>query len=138
VWLSVDSVRLERNPLSLFSGTVDVDLLGVDGVHVRRLPAGAPAPEEEQPPADLTIPSIPVDIVVRRLAVEDVRLDEPVVGMPVTLRAEGQIAGAEGGAIRSDLTVERTDGDAGKLVLAAGMNPVDRSVTIDAALSEPA
>src|SRR3546814_14018350 len=96
----------------------------------------APAPEEA-PPADFSIPSVPVDIVVRRLSVENVRLDEPVAGVPIALRAEGRIAGSEGGTLQSDLTVERIDGVAGRLVLIAAMDPNGCTVDNSPEISEP-
>lgn len=136
VWLTLERARLNWDPLALFAGRVAVDLIDVDGAHVRRLPAGGPPPAEEQP-TDFTLPSVPVDIVVRRLEVDGVRLDEPVAGMPVTLRAEGQLAAAEAGEIRTDLIVERTDGSAGKLVLNATMEPGDRTIDLEAVLTEP-
>lgn len=137
VWLRIEAATLVWRPLALFSGTFEAELAEAEGVEVARLPEGGPDPEPAPPEEPFRWPTLPVDVTVERLSVRGIRLAEAVLGVPATLRAEGQLAAQESGAARTHLVIERTDGTQGQIALEAAFRPQEEFLRLDLEASEP-
>ncbi|NBC32186.1 MAG: hypothetical protein GVY13_05865 [Alphaproteobacteria bacterium] len=144
VWLSVDRARLAWSPGALIGGRLEVAALTAGTVHVRRppLPGPEPAPPEDPAapfrPSDLALPELPVDVRLDRLAVEEIRLDAPVLGTAAsfTLSAEARLPDAAGG-LMARLNLERLDAP-GTIALDLGFAPDTQQLALDLQVDEPA
>lgn len=132
-WLSAEGIRIDWRPLSLFRGTLAVDGVRVGKVAVARLPAAPDTAEEGE--ASATLP--PLNLALDLLAVETVLLDEAVLGLAVSLRAEGSLAFSER-TLEAALAVVRTDEAEGRADLALAYDADSRVLDLDGALVEPA
>ena len=83
VWLEAQSLRLDWHPWSLLDDSFEASLISADSVRLARLPSSPGT--TTQPSAPMVSPSLPVRIMVRQLTVEQLRLDEPVMGEAIAL-----------------------------------------------------
>jgi autotransporter translocation and assembly factor TamB len=134
-WLGATGIEIDWRPLALLSRRLHVTSLRVIDLEIERLPAGAATDSEDGPGG---IPSLPVDVTVERLIVEDVRLGPALLGQAASFRIAGEAATREADRLASALVVERTDGVPGRAELAAAYVSRDDRLTLDAQLSEPA
>ena len=137
-WLHVDYAGLDWRPAALLWGTVHVTALEAADIRLDRLPEESRAEEtpEDNQPAALEIPSLPVDVQIDRIAVTDITLAEAVVGEAMVLDLSGQVAADVGAALRTDLRFERTD--AGGLVTVVGeLHREAETLSIDLEVREP-
>jgi len=148
VWLSIDQVSMEWSPLALVRGNLRVDTLTAGPVRVERLPEPPADAEEEEPPpeeeagpfdpADL-IPELPVNVYIDRFNVDEIVLEEPVLGARAQLAVEGevQIAGPDEPVIlRTEIT--RTDDAPGRAAIDLRYLPTEERLTAGLEISEPA
>ena len=119
VWLEIEDARLAWNPRALLRREAHVEALTARRIALHRLPPGAPDPEPAPPgPLLPDLPSLPLAIVLDRLALDRVEIGAPVLGEAAVLRASatgrldpwgltlGLDAGAEGGG--TALTLDAT------------------------------
>ncbi len=135
VWLEAQSLRLDWHPWSLLDDSFEASLISADSVRLARLPSSPGT--TTQPSAPMVLPSLPVRIMVRQLTVEQLRLDEPVMGEAIALRIDGGVESREDQALQANLTAERIDGREGNASLTALYRPGDGVLEIEAALAEP-
>jgi translocation and assembly module TamB len=128
-WLSAGDIRIDWRPLSLFRGTLAIDSVRVGKAVVSRLPDTM---EEGKTSANLP----PLNLALDLLAVETVLLDEAVLGLTVSLRAEGSVAFSER-TLEAALAVARTDGSEGGADLAFSYDADSRVLDLEGALVEP-
>lgn len=145
-WMTIDRLSLEWSPLALVRGNLRVASLTAGPVRVQRLPETPPAPEE--PPAEEEagpfdpaglIPELPVNVYIDRFAVDQIVLDEPVLGARARLAVEGelQLAGTdEPVVLRTEIT--RTDDTPGRAALNLRYLPTEERLTAQLEVSEPA
>ncbi|HSR71930.1 MAG TPA: hypothetical protein VLL72_06065, partial [Kiloniellales bacterium] len=134
VWLTVEDLALAWRPLAVVSGLLDVDALEARRVHLARLPQVRAEPSAE--PGGSLEP--PLDLALRRLAVDEILLEEPVLGQRVALSLRGEAATRGLEEMRSALTVERTDGIDGTLEAEGTYRPDGDRLTLSVAFREPA
>lgn len=107
VWLSVEQAVLDWQPAALFGRTLRVEALTAETVRVARAPqpasADAPAPTED--PGPVSLPSLPLDVRVGRLAVDEVELAAPVMGRPARLSLAGDATLTRKPRLDSDVTL---------------------------------
>jgi len=136
VWLEVDALRLDWAPSALFSDSVKADSLSAERVALLRPPLpGAETPPEESGPFE--IPSLPLAIDVKRLALPEIVLGESLLGVPATLALEGQASLPRSAPLALDLSVERRDGPGGSVTAALRFEPASQDLTLKAAVREP-
>ena len=89
-WLKIDRARLIWSRLALLSRRLEVDQLTIGHVELLRrpLPSDAPPPDPGTQPSIL--PELPIKIVVKQFAVEELSLGEPVVGVAAKLTMNGK------------------------------------------------
>ncbi len=122
VWLAAKDLRLAWSPLELLRGRVVVREVSADILRLRRAPTLPPPPQEpvamEWPPR---FPSLP-PILVDKLAVTRIILDEPVAGQAAVINLFGRLAESGQGAVGLTLAVHRLDAKALDLSVSGALN----------------
>ncbi len=131
-WLSAEEIRIDWRPMSLFRGTLAIDRVRIGKVTVSRLPADPDTVKKSE--ASATLP--PLNLVLDLLAVEAVLLDEAVLGLTVSLRADGSLAFSER-TLEAAVAVARTDDAEGRADLAFAYDADTRVLDLDGMLVEP-
>lgn len=143
-WMTIDRAQLSWSPTALASGRLQVAALTAGTVHVLRPPLPGPAttPPEPDPSepfrlSDLTLPELPVAVQLDRLAIDEIRLEEPVFGQPAVfgLAARALVPTADG-PLRAELDLERLDGEGG-VQLDLAFTPETRGLSLDLSAREP-
>ncbi|WP_245985973.1 hypothetical protein [Azospirillum thermophilum] len=140
-WLSLQGLHIRLSPGALLARRVSLEALEAARIEVVRAPVGTrppqPEPADERQSASL-LPQLPVGIEVRRLAVDELRLGEALLGEPAVLRIGGDARLERGGGgLDSHLRVDRIDDKPGQAVLAAAFDPARNRLDLDLKASEP-
>ncbi|WMS44728.1 translocation/assembly module TamB domain-containing protein [Acuticoccus sp. MNP-M23] len=134
VWLTIDGAELVWSRLALLRGRLAIDSLKADAITVTRTPLPAETDEPIDPDAEFELPSLPVSVNVKELAVARVELAEGVVGPAAAIKLNGRARLADG-ELDVNLDVDRLDRP-GTLDLAAVFDS-SRNLSVDLTLSEP-
>ena len=134
-WLTVQSIAADWEPLELLSGRLRITDLAVTELHVARLPEGPAEPTADDAGG---LPDLPFQVLLEQLAIEQVSLDPAVLGAPAAFRVQGEAATRGADTLRAALTLERSDGVAGRITAEASFRPRDRHFALDLEVSEPA
>jgi len=137
-WLKVDKVRLVWSRLALFSGRLDVDRLTIGHLQVLRrpLPSETPPPDTGTPRPIL--PQLPVKVIVKQFAVQELSLGEPVIGVAARLAIDGRVTlGPPAEGLDLSLTAKRLDA-AGEFKALLSYVPATDKLTVSVDSSEPA
>lgn len=133
-WLNAAAVDLTWRPLALLGGVLDIENLAVADLRLERLPA-SPSPA---PAGRFEIPTLPFDIVARRLSVTDLHLGAPVLGVSASLRIAGEAAtGRDSERFTASLTIERRDGVGGRVAVSSSFAPARDELELDVEIAEP-
>ncbi len=138
-WLRIDKVRLVWSRLALLRRRLEVDQLTIGHLDVLR----RPLPSEAAPPPDATgpqsiLPELPVKVIVKQFAVQELSLGEPVIGVAARLDIAGSASlgpPSEGLGLR--LTSRRLDAGGEFKALMSYVPDSDR-LTLDVNSAEPA
>jgi len=134
VWFSAGSLVLDWSPVALLSNKLQITSLRAGDSVLERLPETRDA--EQSAPSGL--PSLPFEIAVERLTVEDLTLGEAILGQRGRFRIEGRAAAEEAQGIATSLTVARSDGEVGRVELNALFQPRENHLSLTATIEEPA
>ena len=134
VWFSAGSLALDWSPLALLSNKLQITSLRAGDLVLERLPEARGV----EPPTPGGLPSLPFEIAVERLTVEDLTLGGAILGRRGRFRIEGRAAADEAQGIATSLTIARSDGEAGRADLNALFRPQDNHLSLNAAIEEPA
>ena len=90
-WLKIDKVRLIWSRLALLSRRLEVDQLTIGHMQFLRrpLPSEAPPPPDNAAPPPI-LPELPVKVIVRQFAIQELSLGEPVIGVAARLDVSGK------------------------------------------------
>ncbi|SMH58818.1 translocation/assembly module TamB domain-containing protein [Azospirillum agricola] len=139
-WLTLERVHVALSPSALLARTVRIETLEAARIAVERAPVTtqpAPPPPTDQPTASL-LPELPVGIRLDRLAVDELRLGEALLGEAATLRLDGSAAlDAGGSALDGRLSVARIDDKPGQADVTVAFAPSRKILTLAAKASEP-
>lgn len=135
-WLEAQNLTLAWEPAALLDRRIKIDAVSLDTLDVKRRPLPAPAEGEDTAAEGGALPLVPLE--VGELAVRDIILRTPVVGAPLQLTASGTFAMTrQPAAIDGELSVSRTDGEAGMLSAKARFMPQEERLAFDLTLNEP-
>jgi translocation and assembly module TamB len=135
-WLILEDARLNWRRRALLSGALEVDALTAERLVIIRPPLPPEGPDLPAPEATpFALPDLPVSINIGEIAIAEVELGEPIIGIPATLSVAGSAQLADGSG-SADLRMERLDGAAGTFVLDAGFDNATRVLDIDLLLDE--
>ncbi|MDP9138011.1 MAG: hypothetical protein M3N38_07520, partial [Pseudomonadota bacterium] len=133
-WLVIEELALVWRPLSLFGKQLQVDGLTAKSVHLLRMP--------QSPEGSVAAPKELEGItaaLIKRLAIETLTIDRPVLGQDARLTLEGSAEiVAEPPEIRFDMTASRLDGKKGDLATRIVLDPVTRNFSADVTFAEEA
>jgi translocation and assembly module TamB len=90
-WLKIDKVRLIWSRLALLSRRLQVDQLTIGHTQFLRrpLPSQAPPAADNAAPQPI-LPELPVKVVVKQFAIQELSLGEPVMGVAARLDVSGK------------------------------------------------
>jgi len=137
VWLVIEDAHLIWSRLALLRGRLSIDLLEADAIRVLRSPEPAEGDGEAIEEADeaFTLPSLPVSVIIDRLAVPRVEIAQGVIGPAAALSVDGSVRLA-GGELDTDVSIERLDRP-GTLSLEASFDDETRRLAVDFIIEEP-
>nr|WP_255635530.1 translocation/assembly module TamB domain-containing protein [Azospirillum sp. 412522] len=138
VWLTIDRLHVVMSPSALFMRSARIDALEAGSVAVTRAPVSTRPATPSDPNAPL-LPSLPVDIDLKKLLVERLDLAPALLGEQAVLRIAGALAlEHSGGALNANLSVARIDDKPGKADLVAAFDPAKNTLNLSVNASEPA
>ena len=90
--MKIDKVRLVSSRLALFKRRLEVDQLTIGHLQFLRRAA---SPAEAAPPPGTTapasiLPELPVKVIIKQFAVQELALGEPVLGVAARLDLSGK------------------------------------------------
>ncbi|EKE44544.1 hypothetical protein OCGS_1382 [Oceaniovalibus guishaninsula JLT2003] len=132
-WLTVNDAVLDWNRSALLRGRVEVEELAAASIEVPRLPTPDPSvPSVEAKP--FSLPDLPVSVRIERLAVPQVDLGQPVIGVPAVVSVNGS-ALLRDGTLDTDLEIARVDDRQGTFGIDVSFD-ADSNLAIDIAVDE--
>ncbi len=137
IWLTIDRLHVVLSPSALFLRSAKIDALEAASVVVTRAPVSTQPATPSDPNASL-LPSLPVDIDLKKLVVERLELAPALLGEQAVLRIAGaMLLEHSGGALDTTLSVARIDDKPGKADIAAAYKPDENTLTLSVDASEP-
>ncbi|MFV0358154.1 MAG: hypothetical protein ACK5IR_00045, partial [Tropicimonas sp.] len=141
VWLTLRNAVLDWNRAALLRGQLSVEELSAGELIVVRRPVAAPADDTiEAPKAEasgFSLPELPVEIRVGRLAIDRAELGEPVLGQAAVLALGGSVTLADGeGSV--DIALDRQDRPGDHVALRGGFANETRVLSVDVGVDEGA
>jgi translocation and assembly module TamB len=139
-WLNADQIYLNWHPLRLLSGDLDIASLAATQVDLNRLPSAqsqssSAKASESNASGGL---SLPLNIALKNLTIDEINLGEPVLGAPVSLTASGAGSFAlDPALITANLDIHRIDGVEASLLAKAKFEPAAETLAFDVTISEP-
>ena len=134
VWLRAQGLVLDWRPAGLLRGRLEVALLRAEAVEVLRTPTTLETADDD---SGLSLPRLPLELVVEQVAVETLDLAPAILGEAARFRIEGQSRAQPDGALRGRLAVERSDGGSGRLLVDAAYRPADDDLALTLEVAEP-
>ncbi len=137
VWLTIEDAAIRWNRGALLRGRIEIGEMSAGEIDVARLPVVEPSPGLPEPAArPFRLPELPVSVRVENVAAARVTLGETILGEAVAVALQGGLV-LQGGEGRVRAEVQRTDGTAGDLSLAADFVNASEALSIDLSLDEP-
>ena len=137
-WLKIDKVRLVWNRLALLSRRLDVDQLTIGHMQFLRRPLRSETPPPPNSGPASILPELPVKVVIKKFALQDLSLGEPVVGVAARLGIEGKATlGAPSEGLDLSLAAKRLDA-AGAFKAVMTYVPSTDKLTVAVNSDEPA
>ncbi|MEL7113614.1 MAG: hypothetical protein AAGK93_11885, partial [Pseudomonadota bacterium] len=100
-WLEADALTLSWHPLALLNRHISVERISSERIHASRRPVLKSGEQSES--------GASYRFTLDQFDLDDVILDEPIIGQALTLEASGALNAAASGAIEGTLNIERTD-----------------------------
>ncbi len=137
-WLKVDEATLVWNRLALLGRRLDVDKLTIKHMQILRRPVANETPPVETGGPQAILPELPLKVIVRDFAVQELALGEPVLGVAARLTIAGKATlGPPSEGLDVALTSRRLDAPGAFKALMTYVPATDRlTVSIDS--EEPA
>ncbi len=135
--ISLDEGELRWHPLTLLARRLEIEAIDLGTLTIDRLPAG----EEEAEPeteTEMSLPRLPVDIVLRRFHLRTLALGPAVAGLAARLTADADLALDRRGQLTANAAVRRLDGPPLDLRLAADYDGPRALLALDLDFHEPA
>ncbi len=132
-WLRAEDLAIDWRLGGLLRGRLEVAMLSAESISVLRPPE---APEAEEAESGLSIPKLPVEIVVERLAVETLDLAPGILGEAARFEIDGGSRAQPDGSLDARLNIERSDGGTGRLAAEAAYRAAEDGLSLTLELSE--
>ena len=138
-WLKVDKAKIVWSRLALLSRRLEVDQLTIGHMQVLRrpLPSETPPPAEAGPPQPI-LPELPVKVIVKQFAIDELALGEPVAGVAARLALNGKaMLGPPSEGLDLSVNARRLDAGGELKAILAYVPQTDR-LTVSVNSAEPA
>ncbi|QXT40047.1 translocation/assembly module TamB domain-containing protein [Gymnodinialimonas ceratoperidinii] len=136
VWLILEDAVLDWTRSALFSGELQIEALTAARLEIIRPPLPVEGADLDNPEAKpFSLPELPVRVEIGTIAVDEVVLGAPVIGLPATLSVEGNVLLADG-AGNAEVTLQRLDGPTGEFTLNASYDNATRQLDLSLLLQE--
>jgi translocation and assembly module TamB len=129
LWLSADDVALQWSPSRLASKRLQIQLLRVGRIELRRLPTSSTSREDSSEPFKL-----PVRVDVAQVEIDELAIGVPLAGVAASVSIQGSVRAASLQEAEAALTVSRLDAP-GSYQFSGRIDPA--SLKIDLDLNEP-
>ena len=137
-WLKIDKVRLIWSRLALLSRRLEVDQLTIGHMQLLRRPLPAEGPPPDTGPPQPILPELPLKVIVKQFAVQELSLGEPVIGIAARLDISGKATlGPPSEGLDLTLTSRRLDAP-GEFKALLTYVPVSDILTLNVDSDEPA
>jgi translocation and assembly module TamB len=146
-WLKVDRVRLVWNRLALLRKRLEVDQLTIDHLQFFRRPVAVASESQSTPDATasapgsndaLTLPELPVKVIIKQFAVQELLLGAPISGVAARLSIAGKATlGPPAEGLDLHLDAHRLDAP-GVFSALLGFVPATKVLTLNLDFDEPA
>jgi len=136
-WLTIDAATLEWQPWDLLRGRAQIDRIEAETLTVLRSPVMQPAPEPEPSGPMLPDLRLPIDVVVERLAIRRVALEQPVLGQAARFGVEGRLAAADPGGLALRLDVAGQEDQRGRAHAEIRFDPAGQGLDVAIGIEEP-
>jgi len=141
LWLTLDRVTFDWQPLDLLSGRLHVTGMSAGILTLARLPTSPPEQPADKHGIDLSlgVPQLPWPTTVDGLRIERIVLAPAVLGEAARLNLSGQARlGGEARDAAITLAIARIDGRVGTAGLRFGQSGAPAQLMLDANIDEPA
>lgn len=135
IWLEIKAPQLIWNRTALFRGRLEIEELSAKRIDYIRQPIA----DDSLPNAEasaLSLPELPVAVVLKSLNVPVVAFGPTVFGLETQASVEGNVM-LDAGSLDLDLDIKRLDGSGGTLLAKAGYAAEGKLLSVDIALEEP-
>jgi translocation and assembly module TamB len=140
VWLVLEEARIDLDLVALVQRSFRIRAIEAARVVVERAPAaGDTPPPEPTPPGETVLPqlpSLPVSVVLDRLAIARLELGEALLGQAAAVSLGGD-ARLEAGALHANLDLRRLDREGGAN-LAVALTPAEDRLSAKLTVQEAA
>ena len=129
-WLQLNLIAANWRPRDLLNGRLSISNLVIEGLIVSRAPRVAESSGEFQ------WAGLPLAVSIDKFSLGDAKLEQPLLGEKVVLRASGDtvIEGAD--LVRSTIVITRVDATAGQARLEMKLQPRSRTLQLKLDLDE--
>ncbi|MEP0520279.1 MAG: translocation/assembly module TamB domain-containing protein [Hyphomicrobiales bacterium] len=135
IWLQIEAPQLVWNRTALFRGRLEIEELSAERIDYFRQPqADDSLPDAEA--SGLSLPELPVAVVLESLNVPVVAFGQTVFGLETQASIAGDVL-LDDGSLDLNLNVNRLDGSGGTLVADVGYAAAGKQLSIDVSLEEP-
>ena len=139
VWLTIEDARLVWNRSALLRGRLEVDELSAGVIDLDHLPKGQGGGGGAKLPSPtstvISLPSLPVAVHIGKIATGKLRLGPAILGEEVLATIDGS-ADLANGALDAKLSLVRTDGKEGRVVLDTAFANDTRNLKISLDVAE--
>ncbi len=136
-WLKLAAVSLEWSPLALTDRLVKVEALALTDLQILRAPEGPQETEPSDEVAPAEPPSLPVDIVIDSLSIDDLIIAEDLAGHAARFKFGAKAKTTDRRDLEADLHLEGID-PAGELLAATvEFKPRSDWLKLEALLNAP-
>lgn len=135
IWLEIQAPQLVWNRTALFRGRLEIEELSAERIDYFRQPvADDSLPDVEA--SGLTLPELPVAVVLESLNVPVVAFGPTVFGLETQASVAGNVL-LDDGSLDLNLNINRLDGSGGTLLADVGYTAAGQQLAIDVSLEEP-
>ena len=132
--ITVDSLSIDWSPWGLLQGRIHVRAAEASRIEILRPGEG----ETDWAALASDIAEFPYAVIVDRLSVQKLSLGKAILGQPATIRVDATLAGRAGSVLRTELTVDRIDGQGGGGHVRAVLDIASERLDLEVAINEPA
>jgi translocation and assembly module TamB len=135
VWLTIEGAHLIWSRTALFKGVLAIDRLEATSITVARPPVASAVPSATAS-APISLPDLPISIVLKALAVPVIHLEAPVAGSDMNFKVAAS-AKFDGDGLKARVDAQRGDGVDGHVRFDLDYAAAAKTLALDLDYGEP-